>query len=81
MLHSYLRSLGAVNAVFYISLLGSTVRAVLTYTLVPVLGMDGVYLSQIISWAADLLVTVILYFWKYRTVPQIQRIAQRINNR
>lgn len=81
MLHSYLRSLGAVNVVFYISLLGSTVRAVLTYTPVPVLGMDGVYLSQIISWAADLLVTVILYFWKYRTVPQIQRIAQRINNR
>ncbi|MBQ2273268.1 MAG: polysaccharide biosynthesis C-terminal domain-containing protein [Clostridia bacterium] len=80
-LHSYLRSLGAVNAVFYISLFGSTVRAVLTYALVPVLGMDGVYLSQIVSWAADLLVTVVLYLQKYRTVPQIQRIAQRINNR
>ena len=71
--HSYLRSVGAVGHVFWISLFGALVRLVTTYLLVPVLGMDGVFLSQIFSWVADTAVTLVLYCARYRTEAHLRR--------
>ena len=78
-LHAYLRSLGGVSAVFIISLCGSVVRAVTTFVMVPAMGMDGVYLSQIISWGADLFLTMILYLWRYRTEEHVKKIVHRLS--
>ena len=78
-LHAYLRSLGGVSAVFIISLFGSVVRAVTTFVMVPAMGMDGVYLSQIISWGADLFLTMILYLWRYRTEEHVKKIVHRLS--
>lgn len=72
-LHSYLRSVGAVSHVFWISLFGSAVRVAATFWLVPILQIDGAFLSQVLSWAADTAVSLILFFTCYRTEPQIRR--------
>lgn len=71
--HAYLRSVGAVGHVFWISLFGAVVRLIATYLLVPVLGMDGVFLGQILSWVADTAVSLLLYCARYRTEAHLRR--------
>jgi len=77
-LHSYMRSLGAVNTVLGITLFVSTVRVVSTVLLVPVMHIDGAYLGQIICWAADAVVSVFVVVCLYRTQPQLEKISERV---
>ncbi len=77
-LHSYMRSLGSVNVVLGITLVGSIVRVVATLWLVTLIGMDGVFIGQIISWAADAVISTVIYLLHFRTHEQIiKRLAEK----
>ncbi len=78
-IHAYLRGLGVMNVVFGITVFGSLVRLAATFFLAPVIGMEGVYLGQLISWSADALVSVILYLSMYRTKAHIDKVIQKIH--
>jgi len=79
-MHAYMRSLGKVNVVLGITFFGSAVRVAATALLVPLISMDGVYLGQVISWAADSVVSVIIYVFLYRTEEQIRRAVRRVHS-
>lgn len=79
-LHSYMRSLGSVNTVLGITLFGSMIRVVATVWLVPGMHIEGAFLGQIISWAADAIVSVIIVLCLYRTQDQLERIVGRVRN-
>ena len=70
-IHAYLRSLGSVNVVLWITFVGSAVRVIATIWLVALIGMDGVFIGQIISWAIDAVISLTIYFLRYRTDGQI----------
>ena len=77
-LHAYMRSLGNVNVVLGITLVGSTVRVVATLWLVALIGMDGVFIGQIISWAVDAVISTVIYLLHFRTHEQIiKRLAEK----
>ena len=76
LLHSYMRSLGKVSVVLGITLVGSCVQITSTLSLVPSLGMDGVFLGQVISWTADALLSALFYLLLYRTIEQIRRAVR-----
>ena len=71
LIHSYMRSLGSVTVVLWITLGGSFTRVVSTLWLVPLIGMDGVFIGQIISWAIDAVISLVVYFSRYRTEKHI----------
>jgi len=80
LLHSYMRSLGKVSVVLGITLFGSIVRIAATLLLVPQLRMDGVFLGQIISWAADGLLSCVLFRFLYRTEEHIRRAVHTVHS-
>ena len=80
LLHTYLRSLGKVSVVLGITLFGSIVRIAATLLLVPQIRMDGVFLGQIISWAADGLLCVVLFWFLYRTEEHIRRAVHTVHS-
>lgn len=73
--HTYMRSLGRVSVVLLITLLGSTVRVVGALMLIPVLGLDGTFIAQILSWAVDAVVCSVIFFYRYRTEEHLLRIV------
>ena len=77
-LHAYMRCLGSVNTVLGITLLGSTVRVLATLWLVPRMHIEGAYLGQIISWAADGLVSIVIVLCFYRPRHQLRQIVERV---
>ncbi len=79
-MHSYMRSLGKVNAVLAITVFGSLVRVLATALLVPYISMDGVYIGQVISWSADATVSVLLYIFLYRTQAHIKRAVREVHS-
>lgn len=80
-LHSYMRSLGRVNTVLWITLLVSAVRVAATVFLTPVLHIEGAFLGQVISWAVDGVVSVMIVVCLYRTQAQLQRIVEKVHRR
>ena len=72
--HTYMRSLGRVSVVLGITIVGSIVRIVATLLMTPVLGLDGVFLAQIIGWAIDSIISFVLYFFLYRTEAHLKRV-------
>ena len=80
--HSYLRSLGQVNVVLWLTVIGSVVRIIGTLLLTPVIGLDGVFLAQIFGWAIDSIISFIIYFFRYRTDNHLHRVlaCQYISN-
>lgn len=80
-LHAYLRCLGAMNTVLGITLFGGAVRVIATILLVPVIHIDGAYIGQIISWAADGAVSVLVAICLYRTQAQLQTVVARIQSK
>jgi Na+-driven multidrug efflux pump len=78
-LHAYLRSLGCVRTVLGITVVGGVIRWIGTLLLVPVLHIEGVFVAQILSWAVDGLISVALYFLRYRTDEHLTRVMQRVN--
>lgn len=79
-LHSYMRSLGRVSTVLWITLLVSAVRVVSTIWLVPALHIQGAYVGQILSWAADAVVSVAIVLCLYRSQEQLERVVARVRN-
>ena len=77
-LHAYMRSLARMRAVLSVTILGSVVRYVATMLLVPLWQLEGVFMGQIISWAVDGLASILLCWCLYRTVPQLQRVIDRL---
>ena len=73
-LHSYMRSVGRVNAVLVITLIIAVVRCAATLILVPAMGLDGAFWGQIISWAVDAAICYALYLLYLRTEKQLNRI-------
>lgn len=69
--HTYMRSLGRVNTVLIITLIGSIVRVVGALLLIPILGLDGAFVAQILSWAVDAVICTIIFCFRYRTDDQI----------
>lgn len=80
-LHAYMRSLGSMNIVLWITIFGSAVRIAATLMLVPVMHIYGAYLGQIISWAADAVLSSGIVIALYRTQDQIKRVAERIKRK
>lgn len=77
-LHSYMRSLGSINMVLGITLFAGTVRVVSTILLVPMIHINGAYWGQIISWAADAAVSIVIALCLYRTQSQLEKISARV---
>lgn len=77
-LHSYMRSLGSVNTVLGITVFASAIRVASTIWLVPAMHIDGAYWGQIISWAADAVVSIIITLCLYRTQAQLGKVVARI---
>jgi Na+-driven multidrug efflux pump len=78
-LHAYLRSLGRITTVLAISLVGSAVRWGATVLLVPVMHIEGAFLGQVVGWAADAAVSVLLFLCLYRTDAQLQRLMDNMH--
>lgn len=81
MLHSYMRSLGRVNTVLWITLLVSAVRVASTILLVPGMHIEGAYLGQVISWVVDAVISVIIVSCCYRTQEQLKKIVERVRKK
>ena len=77
LLHAYMRSLGCVNVVFWITMVGSTILVGATLLLIPVLHMEGVFIGKVLSWSGDALLSVVLYVLFFRTSSQIQKAAEK----
>ena len=77
LMHSYMRSIGQVKTVLWVTLFGSSVRVIATLLLVPVLGMDGVYQGLVLSWVADGALSVIFYFVRCHSKQKLCRIISR----
>lgn len=77
-LHAYMRSLGAVSTVLGITVFCSAIRVISTILLVPIMHIEGAYWGQIISWAADAVVSIVIVYCFYRTQAHLKRIIDRI---
>ena len=77
-MHSYMRSIGRVTTVFWITVFGSSVQVAATLLLVPFFKMDGVYLGLVSAWVADGTLSVILYFALYHSKEKLQKILDSI---
>ena len=75
-LHAYMRSLGRVNTVLWITVLGVTTRLCATIWLIPSMSLDGAFLGQVISWAIDAAVSVLICFYFYRTDEHLLRVIE-----
>lgn len=72
-----MRSLGRVNVVLGITVVGSITRIAATLLLVPVMRLEGVFTGQIISWTVDMILSLLLYFFFYRTEVHLSKLLQR----
>ena len=77
LIHAYLRGLGEMNVVFGLSVLGSLVNFIAVLSLVPQMGMEGVYLGLLLGWIADTVGSVLLYVLFFRTRAHIDRALRR----
>ena len=77
LMHSYMRSIGRVTTVLWVTIFGSFVRVVATLLLIPLMHMDGVYLGLVLSWAADGMLSVILYFSLYHKEEKLRKVIER----
>ena len=79
--HSYMRSLGSILTVLCITVVIGAIRVVSTVLLVRTMQIDGAYLGQVISWAADALISAVTVFCFYRTDDQLKRIVERVRGK
>jgi len=74
--HNYMRSLGRVNVVLGITVVGSATNIACTLLLIPYFHLEGVFIGQIISWTIDMILSFILYFYRYRTEEHLTNVLQ-----
>ena len=71
--HAYIRALGRVGVVLAATLVGGAVRIAATFALIPLLHLEGAFLAEVISWAVDAVICLIVYFKRYRTDEHLMR--------
>lgn len=76
-LHTYMRSLGRVSVVLWLTIIGSVVYIIGALTLIPIIGFNGAFISQIISWFVDVIICGGIYFFRYRTENQLKLIIKQ----
>ena len=81
LLHTYLRGLGVMTVVLWLSVLNSAVQWIATLLLVPFLDMEGVYLARLLAWIADTLGSVVIWILCYRTVDHIKRTVSKVQQK
>ena len=74
--HTYLRSLGRVSVVLWITLIGSATRVAGAMILIPLIGIDGTFIAQVLSWAVDGAICYVIYFRRYRTSAHLSRLLR-----
>ena len=77
LLHSYMRSIGCVGTVLWVTLAGSISRVASTLLLVPRLGIDGAYIGQVISWFVDGGLSALAYFLLFHNLTRLARVIDR----
>ena len=75
--HTYLRSLGRVSIVLWITLVGSITRVVGALLLVPLIGLDGAFTAQVLSWAVDAAICIWIYATRYRSSEHLLRVITK----
>ena len=80
-LHSYMRSLGSVTTVLGITLVCSTIRVASTIWLVPMLHLEGAFWGQILSWAVDAVISIVIVCIFFRTPEQLKRITEKVRKK
>ena len=81
LMHSYMRSIGRVRAVLWVTLFGSAVKVAATLLLIPRFHMDGVYMGQSLSWLADGAMSVLVYFLLYHSDKCLGRAIEKAHRR
>ncbi|MBE6650098.1 MAG: hypothetical protein E7613_02175 [Ruminococcaceae bacterium] len=60
--HSYFRGLGEKAPLMLSTLCGSITRIVLSFILIPKMGMTGMYIAWVAFWITDAIVCILFYF-------------------
>ena len=81
LLHAYMRSIGRVNTVLWITLMSSAVKIAATLLLVPHFHIDGVYIGQSLNWVIDAVICVVIYFLFYYSEEKIKKVTESIARR
>ena len=81
LIHSYLRGLGVINIVFFMTLFGTVVRYFATISLAPYMQMEGVFLAQVMGWIADSAFSVMVYFFFYFKKDRVSRLIYKEEKR
>ena len=66
-LHAYMRALGRVGMVLGATLVGGATRIAATFALIPLLGLEGAFLAEVISWGMDAVICLVICILRYRT--------------
>ncbi len=72
--HAFYRGVVAMKALVSATVIGTVTRLIPTILLIPVYGMTGVYIGWAVSWIAEAIFTVIVYFsgiWKKEKINKI----------
>lgn len=64
--HAFFRGIGSRFWLFVSTALGAIVRTAATFPLAAAMGMEGVYLGWVMSWAAEAVLSLCAYFFAYR---------------
>ena len=80
--HSFYRGVATMWLLVTATLIGSVSRIIATYFAVNFYGMDGVYLGWVISWIAECIFSIVIYFtgsWKTKEIKEgLKTIPQKI---
>ena len=76
--HCYLRSLGCIGTVFWISFSMGLVRLLFVYLLAPSWGLYGVFAALVIYWFLDMCASFVVYFFFYRSEKQVKGRIRRV---
>lgn len=81
LIHTYLRGLGVMTVVLWLSVLNSVVQWIATLCLVPVMGTEGVFLARLLAWIADTVASVVIWLVHYRTEHHIRRTVEKVQRK
>lgn len=77
--HTFFRAAGSMKFLISLSSLGALVRLIAIYLLIPKLGMYGVFTGNVISWIAEAVISVVIYFSGSWKIPLIRELEQTEN--
>ena len=78
--HSFYRGIAAMGLLITATIIGAVSRIVATYIAVKYIGMNGVYLGWAISWIAECIFSLTVYFtggWKTKEIRQSEMLSAK----